>query len=76
MTDRHAGYIVTLAEDIREDDAEAVLTALRMVSGVVSVTPLVSDYTFAIARERRDRVWAGSLRDLVRRMELDTLPTG
>ena len=30
MTDRHAGYVVVLAEDIREDDAESTLTALRM----------------------------------------------
>jgi len=30
VTDRHAGYVVVLAEDIREDDAESTLTALRM----------------------------------------------
>jgi hypothetical protein len=30
MTDRHAGYIATLAEDVREDDAEPILTALRI----------------------------------------------
>lgn len=43
MTDRHAGYIVTLAKDIREDDAQAVITALRMVKGVLSVEPVLSD---------------------------------
>lgn len=69
MTDRHAGYIVTLAEDIREDDAEAVLTALRMVSGVVSATPIISDYSFAIARERRGRKWADAIREMARKVE-------
>lgn len=33
MTDRHAGYIVTLAADIREDDAEHIINAIRMVKG-------------------------------------------
>ena len=39
MTDRHAGYIVTLADDVREDDAEAIVTALSMVKGVKEVSP-------------------------------------
>lgn len=43
MTDRHAGYVVTLDRDIREDDAEAVLNAIRMVKGVASVTPVDGD---------------------------------
>ena len=32
MTDRHAGYVVTLNEDIREDDAEAIINAIRGVN--------------------------------------------
>jgi hypothetical protein len=52
MTERHAGYIVTLAEDIREDDAEHILTALRMISGVVSVKPVTANLDVAVARER------------------------
>lgn len=64
MTDRHAGYIVTLAENLRDDAAEPTLTALRMVSGVVSVVPVVDDYRMAIARERRDMAWRAALRDL------------
>lgn len=52
MTERHAGYIVTLAEDVREDDADAVLTALRMISGVVSVKPVTADIGMVVARER------------------------
>jgi hypothetical protein len=43
MTDRHAGYLVTLTEDTREDDAERIITALSMVKGVLSVDPLTAD---------------------------------
>lgn len=59
MTDRHAAYIVVLAEDIREDDAEHVLNALRMVSGVVSVEPVVCR-SAAVGRSRYLRT-SGSL---------------
>lgn len=50
MTDRHAGYIVTLAKPEREDDLESTLTALRMVRGVVAVDPIVADYVTWTAR--------------------------
>lgn len=55
MTDRHAGYVVTLAEDVREDDAEAIITALRMTKGVASVRPIVSDFALQIAEDRARR---------------------
>lgn len=50
MTDRHAGYVVTLATPMREDDLEATLTALRMVRGVVAVDPIVADAGLWMAR--------------------------
>lgn len=52
MTTRHAGYLVTLEKDMREDDAEGVITALRMVKGVVSVEPVIGDPSLALAEER------------------------
>ena len=52
MTDRHAGYIVILDKDIRSDDSEHTLNALRMVRGVISVEPVVSDIEVHIAEER------------------------
>ena len=55
MTDRHSAYIVTLERDIREDDAEAVRTALRMITGVLSVEPVVADLGQHIANERAKR---------------------
>ena len=57
MTDRHAAYIVTLDQDIREDDAEAILNALRMVKHVLSVEPVVADYGQHIAERRADDAW-------------------
>ena len=64
MTDRHAGYIVTLADDIRADDAEAIVNALRMVKGVLSVEPVVSDASLHIAERRRDVQWREALYNL------------
>jgi hypothetical protein len=52
VTDRHAGYVVTLKEDIREDDAEQFMSALRFFSFVASVTPVVSDVGLHIATEK------------------------
>jgi hypothetical protein len=58
MTDRHAGYLVVLAEDLRADsDAEYVLNAIRMIKGVQAVTPVPASYELAIAQERRDDQW-------------------
>lgn len=42
MTDRYSGFMVVLADDIRDDDAADTLTALRMVHGVARVEPVVS----------------------------------
>jgi hypothetical protein len=68
MTSRHAAYIVVLRDDIREDLAEPTLTALRMVSGVASVEPVVSDYAFVVARTRRDAQWADALAQMAQTM--------
>lgn len=53
MTTRYSGFVVTLTDDIREDDAEAIVTALRMVKGVASVQPVDSDVLAEqVARDR------------------------
>ena len=63
MTDRHSGYLVVLADDIREDDAEeGVLNAIRMIRGVASVKPVTAEPgAQAIAAARRDNAWRGAL---------------
>ena len=66
MTDRHAGYVVTLAKDIRDDDAgESVLVAIRMIKGVISVEPVVADIETHIAEGRRDSAWREALHRLI-----------
>lgn len=64
MTDRHAAYIVVLDDDIRDDEAEPTLIALRMISGVASVEPIIPDYSFVVARSRRDSEWRAALAEL------------
>jgi hypothetical protein len=39
MTERIKGFTVTLERDVREDDFEAILNAVRMIKGVVHVEP-------------------------------------
>jgi hypothetical protein len=68
MTDRHAAYLVVLRDDIRDDDANAILTALRMVSGVASVQPVIADYSQVIARGRRDVEWTEAIGAMVRQV--------
>ena len=52
MTDRHAGYIITLEQNIREDDSEATIAALKQIKGVLNVEPVVGDHRIAIAEAR------------------------
>jgi hypothetical protein len=43
MTDRYKGFSVTLIKDMRDDDAESLLDALKMLKGVLKVTPVLAD---------------------------------
>lgn len=67
MTDRHAGYIVVLDVDLRDDDAEPILNALRMISGVQSVEPIVADLDLHIAQSRADAAWQQRILGLLRK---------
>ncbi len=49
MSDRIKGITVTLTPDIRDDDAEPILNAIRMIKGVVNVTPHIADADHHIA---------------------------
>jgi hypothetical protein len=56
MTDRFHSLVVVLEKDIREDDAQAIIDAIKMVKGVLTVDGLVADPTsmMAYARARSD----------------------
>lgn len=62
MTERHSGYVVALDHDIRDDDAEAVINAIRMIKGVLSIEPMPAGSAGAwVVEERRDHAWRGEL---------------
>lgn len=50
MTDRYNALIVVLEVDTRSDDAEQVIEAIKMLRGVASVTPNVSNFEHHIAK--------------------------
>ena len=50
MTDRHSGYIVTLHQDTREDDAQATIDAINMIKGVLNVQPITTTTEIHLAR--------------------------
>ena len=68
MTDRHAGYIVQLTDDLRDDDSQYVIAALLMIKGVVSVKPVPADYQLHIATERARTEIADKLYALVKEL--------
>jgi hypothetical protein len=62
MTDRLKGVVITFEKDIREDDAEQLLTTFRNIRGVVDVSPIVADLDDHMARARvkseiREKFW-------------------
>lgn len=54
MTDRHAGYLVTLKRPLRSDDAEVLVNAIKLLEPVATVEPLIdnSDRQFAVDKAR------------------------
>lgn len=52
MTDRVKGFTVALDKDIRIDDIEHIINAIKMVKGVSDVQPLITDSGDFIARVR------------------------
>ena len=62
MTDRFHSLTVVLDVNVRDDDAESIINAIRMVKHVQSVTPHVADPTSHMAEERArrelgDKLW-------------------
>lgn len=52
MTQRIKGFVVTLERDIREDDVQPILDAIRMVRHVASVEPVETTLEDHMARQR------------------------
>jgi hypothetical protein len=52
MTDRLRGVWVAFEQDIREDDAESLISAIKHLRGVLAVESKVSNSTDWMAEER------------------------
>jgi len=62
MTDRIKGFTVVLSKDIRDDDFEAISSAVGMIKGVIKVEPSISNGQDWMNRERvkmelTDKLW-------------------
>lgn len=62
MTDRVKGFVVTLEKDIRIDDVEPLMQAIRFMRGVANVEPSISNTDDAINQSRikselREKMW-------------------
>lgn len=55
MTDRYNALTVVLDRDIREDDAEQLINAIRMLRGVLTVDPHVANIGDHVASMRVKR---------------------
>ena len=63
MADRVKGFIVTLENDMNDEDAELVRSAIQLLAPVVSVEPVGVENSDAINRHRikrelADKIWA------------------
>ena len=43
MTDRFSGFVVALERNLRDDDAQGTIEAIRMIKGVVDVQPIIAE---------------------------------
>ena len=66
MTDRYNALTVVLDRDIREDDAELLINAIRMLRGVLSVDPHVNDLQDHVAIMRIKRELTQKLYDVLK----------
>lgn len=57
MTDRYNALTVSLERDIRDDDAEIIINAIKMIRGVSDVTGNIVDPDSFVAESRaRERI--------------------
>jgi hypothetical protein len=65
MTDRFHSITVVLERDIREDDAQTVISAILALRGVISATGAVADMTSHMAEQRARNEIAAKLWDVL-----------
>lgn len=66
MTDRLKGFVVTLQENMREDDAQEVINAIKMIKNVLTVKPLVTGWEDGMFYDRVKRDLISKLWDVLK----------
>ena len=65
MTDRLNGVTITFEKDIRDDDAEAIINAMKMIKGVIHVEPHIVTTDDHMATTRANIEFRGKLIDFI-----------
>jgi hypothetical protein len=63
MSDRYNSLTVLLEKDLKDEDAEPLISAIKQLRGVLDVTPTVSNMIGILAEERArreliDKLWS------------------
>lgn len=61
MTDRYNYLTVALSHDMRDDDAQSLIEAIKMLRGVSGVEPNVTDCSNWTAQIRANDEWRNKL---------------
>ncbi len=65
MTTRLKGLTVAFDHDVREDDAEAIISAIRMLRGVLDVAPVEASSDDWVVQQRVRHELGSKLLDVV-----------
>lgn len=66
MSTTTGGFLVTLQEDVSDETAERVVSALRLLHGVADVSPVQGDTQSLLGAMRNESRWRDALLKLVR----------
>lgn len=66
MTDRVKGFVVTLEKDIRIDDVESLMQAIRHMRGIANVEPSISNPDDSINQSRIKSELRGKMYDFIK----------
>jgi len=68
MSNRYKALTVVLDDDIRDDDAEALVSAIRMMKLVAGVTPVATEPSDYLVRARFRREIAEKLNGIIKEL--------
>jgi uncharacterized protein (DUF885 family) len=56
VSEKVSGFVVVLDSDLKYEDAQATISALKRIRGVVSADPILTNVSQQIAQIRAERV--------------------